>query len=137
MNDQLQDLLLPPKASGVGVELWLGGVLFLFICLLALWYWNKYRKSAFFVAQKELSALEKLPVNTSEDSRNIALRLASLLCLGLGVRHLNQYQAEDAVAWDRFQKKLNKACYSPVSEKTSGLLFSEAESWLMRENMNE
>jgi len=134
MHDQLQDLLLPAKASNFGVWLWLVVALLFFICVLSLWYWNKYRNSAYVIAHKKLQKLKILPdeiLDNSENSRSIALELASLLCLGFGVKHLSQYQTEHIFEWSEFYNKLNEACYASTKSNMPELL-REAEIWLKR-----
>ena len=135
MHEQLQDLLLPVKASGFGIWLWLALVLLL-ICILSLWYWNKYRYSAYILAHRKLQKLKTLPDKTLKNSRSIALELSSLLCLSFDVKHLSQYQTEHILEWNKFHEKLNKACYSSTREasaRRSVELLSEAEIWLKRE----
>jgi len=136
LDDQLQGLLMPPKEAGVNLPLWLGLALLLCLLLLGLWRWNKTRNSATAIAQRKLQALMQSPANSSKASQSIAVELASLLCQGLGVNRLDQFQAENTQAWNTFQDKLNKACYSTqaVSDMQALLqaLFNEAGHWLKR-----
>ena len=115
-QEQLEGLILPPEAVLVNTTLWLGLLLISSLLLLSFWRWNKHRHSAIFLAQKKLAALEEC-VTEPQDETEVALQLNSLLCQGLKIKRLDQYQPEDSEAWRAFHTQLNSLCYSPASQK--------------------
>ena len=140
MNDQLQGLLIPPKQAEPNLTLWLGVALLFFLLGLVIWRWNKYRKTSVVVAQKKLNHLKSLPCKTVEESQMIALKLAHILCQGLGIKRLDQFQASDESRWLEFHHRLNTACYSSIEKNDIGIginknmksLLNEAQQWLLQ-----
>lgn len=134
MDVRLEDLLLPELEATFNKALWLGVALSICLCFLLLWRWNILKNKPSFVALKKLKAL-KLEVSRSmEDSHSVALKLASLLCLGFGVKRLDQYQPVSIAEWNIFYEKLNMACYSSCVNVDANKLLIEAESWLKAQN---
>ena len=136
MNDQLQGLLIPSQEAGYNTMLWLGLVLLFSIFGGVLWRWNIYRKNPSVIAQKELRNLMNLPCKTGADSQVIAIKIASVLCRGLGVTRLDQFQTEKINQWEEFLSKLNTACYSSVGdteEESVNIksLLNDAKEWLI------
>ncbi len=142
-QNQLQGLIIPPKDAGFNTELWLG--LFVLAGLLGFiawrWYKKKLQNQALITAKKSLHALQHSYENASQSlqlSQDKALELVSLLCQGLAVKRLDQYQPDDLPKWQKFHQKLNVLCYSSCYSSHSskplnielGSLFKEAKQWL-------
>ena len=140
MNNQLQDLLIPPKQAEANSLLWLG--LALFICLLgfALWRWNQYHMQPAIIAQKKLRKLLNQSYKTPEESRQVALNVANILCEGLGVKRLDQFETNKNQKWEYFHQRLNTACYSSENKKNNTditELINEAKQWLSKVNIGD
>ena len=135
-SSQLQGLIIPPNDVGFNTELWLG--LLLLACLMGLiaWRWNKKRikNRALVRAQRSLHALQNSYKEKNQSSHFAALELVSILCKGLDVKRLDQYQADDVPKWQLFHQKLNTLCYSKDSLNQSKIklapLFKETKQWL-------
>lgn len=136
-RDQLQGLLMPPTKAGFTTEVWLGVLLILCLMVFALWRWRKNQNTPSAIAQRKLHSLMQLQANTPETSQDIALHLVNLLCQGLGVNRLDQYQpqkqSESTKKWDTFHSKLNTACYSAHPDTDIKPLLSEAKRWLINQ----
>jgi len=133
MNNQLQDLLIPPKQADPNSLLWLGLVLFICLLGLAIWRWNQYHMQPAIIAQKKLQKLLKQANKTPEESKQVALKVANILCEGLGVKRLDQFQSNEIQQWESFHNRLNTACYSSANKKNNtdvAALISEARQWL-------
>ena len=135
--DQLQGLLMPPTKADFNTALWLGVVLMVCLLIFALWLWKKRRYTPSAIAQRKLHSLMQLQANTSETSPSIALNLVSILCQGLEVNRLDQYQpkkhSENPKKWHTFHSKLNTACYSAHPNTDIKALFIEARHWLINQ----
>ena len=146
-QSQLQGLIIPPKDEGFNTELYLG--LLMLVALLGVfawrWYQKKVKNRALLTAQKALSALQQSYSSAPESSQSTALAIVSLLCQGLGVKRLDQYQAYDSLKWHNFHQKLNVLCYSKKPSKQlsaqSNLeidsLFQEAKQWLSKQRSKQ
>ena len=134
MSDQLQGLLIPPKEAEPNIVLWFGLTVLLCFFGLMIWRWNRYRKTSVVVAQKKLKYLKRLSCKTVDESQAIALELALLLCQGLGVKRLDQFQASNKPQWMKFHNKLNMACYSSFEKNDIDMksLLNEAQQWLIQ-----
>lgn len=130
MDNQLQGLLIPPKTVEFGLFFYLSLILLCIILVLLLWRWNKYRKQPSILALKKLEKLKELPCRTAGESQAAALELAVLLCQGLEVNRLDQFQPIDKQNWLTFHNKLNTACYSSVEKFEIRSLLKEAKKWL-------
>lgn len=150
-TDQLQDLLLPPEAPAFNTTLWLGIGLLLCLFAFGLWRWQKYRNTTSYLARKSLYALEQQSKKTDQTPQTTAIQCASILCKGLGVKRLDQYQPQDIHAWNTFKNKLNSFCYSESEALDSSLqngkkkgrcafsissLIEEAKEWLHHSRLN-
>ncbi|MEE9446003.1 MAG: hypothetical protein V3V19_10110 [Cocleimonas sp.] len=137
---QLQGLIIPLKDESFNPVLYLSLLVLVgFLSFIAWrWYKKKLKNQAVITAQKSLYALQQSYNSTSQTSQNTALELVSILCQGLGVKRLDQYQAYDPHKWHTFHQTLNTLCYSkqPLihSSKQSSIeissLFKEAKKWL-------
>ena len=135
MNNQLQDLLIPPQQAEANSLLWLELVLLFCLLGLAIWRWNKYHMHPAIIAQKKLQQLLNQANITPEESKQIALKVANILCEGLDVKRLDQFQINKNQKWESFHKKLNTACYSSANINNNAditELISEARQWLKK-----
>ena len=132
MNDQLQGLLIPLKEAEPNMMLWIALLILLFLLGVLFWRWNNHRRLPSIIAQKRLKKLMGSSSNTVDKSQVSALEIANILCQGLGVRRLDQFQASDKPKWMKFHNRLNDACYSRKKKNDIDIrsLINEAHKWL-------
>lgn len=139
MNNQLEDLLLPPEYLSTRIEAYFVVVLIFMVIFFLWWKRQKSRRSPLSVAQRQVSLLRKnyrnLPSDLSKGerekrSKKIALELSDILCVRLGIKHLYQYSLSNK-DWEVFYEKLNQACYSKSEENIAlDELLTEASVWI-------
>lgn len=133
MKSHLEDLLSPPEIASWNSGLWFVIIILLILSGLLFWMflrWKKHQNTPSSIAKRRLHNLIQLHTNMPEETQSIAIKLASLLCEGLGVNHLDQYLPSKLREWNTFQIKLNIACYSTQSRIDMQSLFADAKVWL-------
>ncbi len=132
MGDQLQGLIVPPENTGIDTVLWLS--LFLGLCLLVIGFlrWKKNQQLATTIALKKINTLRNQPVDSKHENQKQAIQLVQILCEGLQVKHLDQYQTEDKKEWETFRKKLDLLCYSAQPTSKLDPLVLDAKRWIIR-----
>jgi hypothetical protein len=147
IENDLQGLIMPPAEARFNTELWLGFFIIFSLILLGLYRWrqsvNKPSVVQKKLAQKKLNSLHqdyKNGIKSSQvdpsETQQVAIKVVSILCKGLGVNRLDQYQPKDRQTWQSFHHSLNSACYTPDTSAESGsdlsALFKEAKDWLLK-----
>ncbi len=137
MNDQLADLLLPPSEPLINYALYLGLGLLLAVLVLSFWFWKNYQNKPLTIAKKRLKELNSEYLKQTSNPHEVALKLSNILCTGLEIKRLDQYQPVKKTDWDTYHKRLNAACYSSVTDNKTeniNMLLAEAKHWLNHKN---
>lgn len=129
-KESLQGLLIPPEVQGFNFALWFGVLCAVTALVFIFWRWLKHQKKASTIALKKLTELAK---KSDPTQQNKNIQLVSVLCQGLNIKRLDQFQTLKKDEWDAFQEQINSACYSPSSDSTNvdfDALLKEAKQWL-------
>lgn len=133
MDGHLKGLILPEKNAIEEPDTWLIVLILiaLFLILLGLWRWHKYRISPRQIARRKLAQLRGF-INKSQQRQDIAIQLSSTLRKGLQVTRLELYQPAEKQKWQFFLSTLENASYSqtPPTIKEMEMLFRQSDNWL-------
>jgi hypothetical protein len=136
LDDQLQGLMIPAESSEYGLVTWAVFVAVIALVLLFLWRYQQYRKTPVIMAKRKLKALHG---GQQKDTQARAIEMAKILCQGLGVARLDEYEPvtepeSTDMDWNVFRVRLDSLCYTTSGQREDELnqLFSEACFWLGR-----
>jgi len=139
LDDQLQGLMIPAESSEYGLVTWAVFVAVIALVLLFLWRYQQYRKTPVIMAKRKLKALQSLHGGQQKDTQARAIEMAKILCQGLGVARLDEYEPvtepeSTDMDWNVFKVRLDSLCYTTSGQREDELnqLFSEACFWLGR-----
>jgi len=133
MDGQLRDLIIPSPVAHHDSVLWLGLFLGLSLLTLLIWRWRHHQTLATTKALKKLISIEKRISHKSPDHpQQLAIQINQILCEGLELPHLDQYQGDNLSAWSDFYHDLTQACYANQPDSDLKSLITQAKTWLIQ-----